>query len=254
MYSVTYKEFKNIMLNTKQSVRELALEIPGATRIFEQMGIDYCCGGAASLENACASAGITTADVVRALGEANQHQTQAGELKDWQTAPLSRLINYILEKHHVFTRQELLRLDALIAKVWTAHGERHPELLRLQELFKNLDEDLVPHMMKEERVLFPYIMQMEIALKNHEPVLVPPFTTVRNPVRMMSLEHDNAGALLREMRCVSSDYTVPSDGCVSYQTLYQALKEFEEDLHQHIFLENNILFPRAVEMEASLRT
>jgi regulator of cell morphogenesis and NO signaling len=240
------------MLNAKQSVRELALEIPGATRIFEKIGIDYCCGGSASLENACALAGITTTDVMRALDEANQHQSQLNELKDWQTASLSELIDYILEKHHVFTKQELLRLDALVVKVRSAHGERHPELLRLQELFKNLDEDLAPHMMKEERVLFPHIMRMEAALKNHETIPVPPFMTVRNPVRMMSLEHDNVGELLREMRRVTSDYTVPSDGCVSYQTLYQALKEFEEDLHQHIFLENNILFPRAVEMEASL--
>ena len=240
------------MLNTKQSVRDLALEIPGATRIFEKMGIDYCCGAAASLENACASAGITTTDIVRALDEANQHQSQLNELKDWQSASLSRVINYILEKHHVFTRQELLRLDALTAKVYAAHGERHPELLRLQELFKHLEGDLTPHMMKEERVLFPYIKMMEDALENHETIPVPPFMTVRNPVRMMSLEHDNAGELLREMRRVTSDYTVPADGCVSYQTLYQALKEFEEDLHQHIFLENNILFPRAVEMEAKL--
>lgn len=240
------------MLNTKQSVRELALAIPGATRIFEKMGIDYCCGGAASLENACASAGITTAEMVRALDEASQQQSQVNDLKDRQSAPLSELINYILAKHHVFTRQELMRLDALILKVCSVHGERHPELLRLQSLFKSLNEDLVTHMIKEERVLFPYIMRMEGAVSKGEPVTMPPFMTVRNPVRMMSLEHDNAGELLREMREASSDYTVPADGCVSYRTLYQALKEFEEDLHQHIFLENSILFPRAVEMEATL--
>ena len=240
------------MLNAKQSVRDLALEIPGATRIFEKMGIDYCCGGAASLETACASAGLATADVVRALGEASANQPQTGQLKDWQSAPLSKLINYILEKHHVFTKQELLRLDALLIKVCNAHGERHPELLNLQELFKSLNADLGPHMMKEEMMLFPYINRMEAALENHEMMPPPPFMTVRNPVRMMSLEHDHAGELLREMRRVSSDYTVPADGCVSYQTLYQALREFEEDLHQHIFLENSVLFPRAVEMEAQL--
>jgi regulator of cell morphogenesis and NO signaling len=240
------------MLNVKQSVRDLALEIPGATRVFENMGIDYCCGGAATLESACASAGIMTADVVRALAEASEHRSKSGGLKDWQSAPLSDLINYILEKHHVFTKQELLRLDALILRVCSAHGERHPELLRLQELFKSLNADLEPHMLKEERVLFPYIIRMEAAVENHDSLSLPPFMTVRNPIRMMSLEHDNAGELLREMRRASSDYAVPADGCVSYQTLYQALKEFEEDLHQHIFLENNVLFPRAVEMEAKL--
>lgn len=240
------------MLNAKQSVRDLALEIPGATRVFEKMGIDYCCGGAASLENACASAGIETAEVVRALDEVNQHQSPPNDFKDWQSAPLSGLIHYILNKHHVFTKLELLRLDALLVKVCSAHAERHPELLGLQRLFKSLNEDLTPHMMKEERVLFPHIRRMEAALEIHEPMPAPPFMTVRNPVRMMSLEHDSAGELLREMRHVSSDYTVPPDGCVSYQTLYQALQEFEEDLHRHIFLENNILFPRAVEMETKL--
>jgi regulator of cell morphogenesis and NO signaling len=241
-----------MMLNAEQSVRDLALEIPGATRIFEKMGIDYCCGGAASLDAACASAGIATADLLSALDEATRRQSQANELKDWQAAALSQLIDYILERHHVFTRQELLRLDALLVKVCSAHCERHPELRRLQELFKSLNEDLMTHMMKEERVLFPYLRQMEAALENHERMITPPFMTVRNPVRMMSLEHDNAGELLREMRRVSSDYAVPGDGCVSYQTLYQALKDFEEDLHRHIFLENSILFPRAVEMEAGL--
>ncbi len=240
------------MLNAKQSVRELALEIPGATRVFEKMGVDYCCGGAASLETACASAGIETAEVVRALSQADQLATQAEDFRDWQTAPLSELIDHILETHHVFTRQELTRLDALLTKVCDAHGERHPELASLQNLFKSLAEELAPHMMKEERVLFPYIVRMEEAVATVEQVPPPPFVTVRNPVRMMSLEHDNAGALLSEMRRTASNYEAPADGCMSYRTLYQALKEFEEDLHRHIFLENSILFPRAVEMEAKL--
>lgn len=240
------------MLNAKLSVRELALDIPGATRIFERMGIDYCCGGAASLETACASAGIETADVVRALSQAGRQPVQADDFRDWQTAPLSELIDYILETHHVFTRQELTRLDALLTKVRDAHGERHPELARLQNLFKGLAEELGTHMMKEERVLFPYVMRMEVAVAKVEPVPPPPFMTVRNPVRMMSLEHDNAGALLKEMRLTASNYEAPADGCTSYHTLYQALQEFEEDLHRHIFLENSILFPRAVEMEADI--
>ena len=107
-------------------------------------------------------------------------------------------------------------------------------------------------MMKEERVLFPFIMGMEDAVRKSQPIQVPPFGTVANPVRMMMLEHDGAGELLRQMREASSDYAVPADACISYQTLYQALDAFEKDLHQHIHLENNILFPRAVEMEAGV--
>lgn len=237
-------------MNTKTSVRDLAVEIPGATRIFEKLGIDYCCGGAVSLDTACVSAGITTAEVVNALAQVSQNPSQANDLKDWKSAPLSELSTHIVDKHHIFTKEELVRLEALLVKVCDAHAERHPELLRLQELFKGLSEELVPHMMKEERVLFPYIVAMEEAVNKGEIPNAPPFMTVRNPVRMMSTEHDHAGELLRMMRLTSSSYAVPGDGCVSYRTLYQALKEFEEDLHQHIFLENSILFPRAIEMEA----
>jgi regulator of cell morphogenesis and NO signaling len=240
------------MLNEKQSVRELAIEIPGATRVFEKMGIDYCCGGAASLETACASAGVQTEDVVRALSQAGQTPVRAEDFSHWQTAPLSALIDHIQETHHVFTKEELTRLDALLNKVYDAHGERHPELAHLRSLFKSLADELAPHMMKEERVLFPYIARMEEAAGRAEPVTPPPFMTVRNPVRMMSMEHDNAGALLGEMRRTASNYEAPADGCMSYRTLYQALQELEEDLHKHIFLENSILFPRAVEMEAGL--
>jgi regulator of cell morphogenesis and NO signaling len=157
-----------------------------------------------------------------------------------------------VEKHHTFTRQELARLEALLVKVCGVHGQNHPELFRIQEQFQELNRDLEPHMLKEERVLFPYIIQMEEAAKNNRPNVVPPFGTVRNPVKVMMAEHDAAGDILREMRELSSDYTVPEDACISYQTLYGALAALEADLHQHIHLENNILFPRAAEMEASL--
>ena len=130
-----------------------------------------------------------------------------------------------------------------------AHGENHPELFRINVLFRELGADLETHMTKEERVLFPYVIRMEAATKQHIPLFRPPFGTVANPVRMMMLEHDRAGELLKEIRALSSDFVPPGDGCISYQTLYTALAALEKDLHQHIHLENNILFPRAVEME-----
>jgi regulator of cell morphogenesis and NO signaling len=129
------------------------------------------------------------------------------------------------------------------------HGKNHPELLRMQATFGNLAQELTMHLMKEEMVLFPYLVRMEEAVVQKDPVLPPPFGTVQNPVSMMIHEHDTAGIALRVMRQASGDYTPPPDACVSYQTLYRALNEFEVDLHQHIHLENNILFPRAIEME-----
>ncbi|MGB7924144.1 MAG: iron-sulfur cluster repair di-iron protein [Pyrinomonadaceae bacterium] len=237
-----------MMLETTKTVREYALEMPGATRIFEKLGIDYCCGGDKSLADACAKAGVAVDEVLGSLERAERSDKTSGSER-WQTASLAELIAHIVEKHHTFTRQELARLEALLAKVCGVHGQNHPELFHIQNQFQELSRDLEPHMLKEERVLFPYIIQMEEAAKNNLTLPTPPFGTVRNPVRVMMAEHDAAGDTLREMRELSSDYTVPEDGCISYQTLYDALAALEADLHQHIHLENNILFPRAADME-----
>ncbi|HYJ86723.1 MAG TPA: iron-sulfur cluster repair di-iron protein [Pyrinomonadaceae bacterium] len=233
-------------LATNKTVRELALEIPGATRVFEKMGIDYCCGGNRSLADACAIAGVTFEDVQLELTEATPPPEDE---PNFQTATLEELTHHIVRKHHSFTRLEIARLNALLEKVCVAHGENHPELFRINVLFRELGADLETHMTKEERVLFPYVIRMEAATKQHIPLFRPPFGTVANPVRMMMLEHDRAGELLKEIRALSSDFVPPGDGCISYQTLYTALAALEKDLHQHIHLENNILFPRAVEME-----
>ncbi|MDQ5845810.1 MAG: iron-sulfur cluster repair di-iron protein [Acidobacteriota bacterium] len=235
-------------LATNKTVRELAVEIPGATRVFERMGIDYCCGGKRSLADACATAGVTVEEVQRSLELTTASGVQCEE-PNFHTATLKDLIDHVVGKHHSFTRLEIARLNALLEKVCVAHGENHPELLRINLLFRELGADLGTHMTKEERVLFPYVIRMEAAANQHVPLFRAPFGTVANPVRMMMLEHDRAGELLKEIRALSSNYVPPADGCISYQTLYTALEALEKDLHQHIHLENNILFPRAVEME-----
>ena len=143
----------------------------------------------------------------------------------------------------------MARLTALLEKVCNAHGQNHPELMEIQKLFTLLANDLEPHMLKEERILFPYIAGLEEAVSLGRRPAPPMFGTVRNPVRMMMSEHDVAGDILRKVRETSSNFKLPSDACISYQTLYSALEGFEQDLHQHIHLENNILFPRAVEIE-----
>lgn len=239
-------------LEPNRTVRELALEIPGATRLFEKMGIDYCCGGQQLLADACTKAGVTVEDIMSSLESAKTSHA-SDEEPNFLTVTQAELIDYIVETHHVFTKSEIGRLRALLSKVCSVHGQNHPELGRLQEFFEMLSSELEPHMMKEERVLFPFVIGMEDAVRNDRPVWTPPFGTVANPVRMMMLEHENAGALLTEMREITSGYKVPSDACISYHTLYEALDAFEKDLHQHIHLENNILFPRAVELEETIR-
>jgi regulator of cell morphogenesis and NO signaling len=240
------------MFNSETTVRDVALQIPESTRLFERLKIDYCCGGNQALADACATAGIDFGSVMQTLGEMTQPNSESTGIPDLRNASLPELIEHILNTHHVFTKSEMDRLDALTAKVINAHGTNHPELIQLGELFKRLCAELKPHMFKEEQVLFPYIIAMARAADQNQPGPFAPFGTVNNPIRMMLKEHDIAGEILRELRALTSDYSVPADACISYQTLYQALENFESDLHQHIHLENNLLFPKALEMENAL--
>ncbi len=236
---------------TAKSVRELAVENPAAPRIFEKFGIDYCCGGQQSLEQACAKAKIPLDQVLDTLQMSEEMARATQSVHDWNREPLSELIAHIKNTHHKYTREETARLNSLLEKVCSVHGKNHAELFEIQGTFRALTQELMTHLMKEEMVLFPYIERMEEAVIQKEPVLPGPFGSVQNPVNMMEHEHDSAGNALRAIRKASSDFTAPGDACVSYQTLYKALAAFEADLHQHIHLENNILFPRAIAMERS---
>jgi len=234
---------------TEKTVRELALEHAGATRLFEKLGIDYCCSGNRTLEQACYAARVPVDQVMREL-EVQQPMSPADSRdRNWPSEPLSDMVSHITRTHHKYTRDAIARLTPLFAKVCSAHGANHPELLELRDLFTGLAQELATHLMKEEMILFPYVLRMEEAVLEKAPIFPAPFGTVQNPVRMMEHEHDSAGNALRGMREISRDYAVPPDACVSYQSLYKALAELEADLHRHIHLENNILFPRAIVME-----
>jgi len=234
---------------TTKTVREVAVENSVASRVFERFGIDYCCGGNQLLQEACQKAGVSVDEVLDSLEMEEETARAAEQVHDWQSEPLSELVAHIENTHHKYTREETVRLTALLGKVSLVHGKNHPELLAIQSTFGGLARELTTHLMKEEMVLFPYIVRMEEAVIQKEPVLPAPFGTVENPVAMMEHEHDSAGRALRELRRASGDFRAPADACVSYRTLYKALAAFERDLHQHIHLENNILFPRAIAME-----
>jgi|ERR1035437_9799960 regulator of cell morphogenesis and NO signaling len=234
---------------TTKTVGEIAVEMPSATREFEKLGIDYCCGGSRTLGEACAEANISVDEALARLEESlTSAQTEASQ--DWHKPLLADLIAHITTTHHVFVREESPRIEALAAKVVGVHDRNHPELLQVQEIFSALAAELSVHLMKEEQILFPYVLRMEESPLAGEPVPPAMFGTVVNPVRMMMQEHDGAGDSLRALRTITNDYKIPEDACISYRTLYQALQGYEADLHQHIHLENNILFPRAVAMEA----
>jgi regulator of cell morphogenesis and NO signaling len=238
-------------VSTARTVRELVLENPEATRVLEKVGIDYCCGGGKSLEEACAAANLSVDEVIDSLELAEEQARAQQKDRNWQREPLADLVAHINSTHHKYTRDEIARLGPLFDKVVSVHGKNHSELQHVRAAFRGLAQELTMHMMKEEAVLFPYIIRMEEAVIQKEPVLPPPFGSVQNPVAMMMQEHDSAGDALKAMRQASAGYTPPGDACISYQALYRALADFEKDLHQHIHLENNILFPRAIAMEGS---
>ncbi len=230
---------------TGKTVREVVLENPAAARVFEKVGIDYCCGGNELLTEACHAANVRVEEVIAALGRTESVPVE----RDWPSAPLSELAQYIVDKHHAWTREEIKRLVPLISKVVSVHGKNHPELMQVQSIFRDLSQEMTMHMMKEEQILFPYLAEMEAAVSRKRPLPPAMFGTVQNPVRMTMMEHDSSGEALHRMREITNGYALPPDACVSYQTLYQALEAFEADLHRHIHLENNILFPRSVKME-----
>ena len=236
-----------MLLDPTKTVRELAVAFPSATRVFEQTKIDYCCGGDQLLGDACAKAGVDM-KVLEQMLETSVEPATATTV-DFQQMTLSGLINYILDKHHVYTKDEMNRLEAMVARVVSAHGANHPELLTMRDLLQQLVAELRGHMFKEEQILFPFVIELEQSVLQNRSTPFAPFGTVNNPIRMMMMEHDNAGEILRELRKLSSNYKTPADACISYQTFYQALEAFEQDLHQHIHLENNILFPKAIALE-----
>jgi regulator of cell morphogenesis and NO signaling len=231
------------------TVREIALNQPSSIRVFEQFGIDYCCGGRKPLATACAEQDIDIEGLLTAL-EAAAEKPDAGA-KNWAGASLESLVEHIASTHHEYVKRELPRLDTLAKKVVARHGSTHAEVAQIQVALATLDAELTQHLGKEEMVLFPYIVNLERAQASGTCRPQGCFGTVANPIAMMTQEHDAAGTLLAEIRQLSTSFTPPEDACTTFHAFYDGLKEFEQDLHQHIHLENNILFPRAIEMEAS---
>lgn len=237
-------------MNTPQTtVRDIAIEQPASIRVFEKFGIDYCCGGRKPLAEACQERSLDPQAVLAAIDMASG--TCSETAPDWTTATLAALCRHIVATHHEYVRAELPRLQQLAQRVVSRHGDTHPELPQIQQKIQAVGEELLQHLTKEEMMLFPYITNLEQSLATCGPRSLDCFGTVRNPIRVMMAEHDSAGATLAEIRELSRDYTPPEGSCPTYRGFYQTLSEFERDLHQHVHLENNILFPRAIELEES---
>lgn len=229
------------------AVRDIALEQPASIRIFEKFGIDYCCGGRKPLAQACQERSLDLETVLAALDDAAQSSEESAP--EWTSASLETLCRHIVAVHHDYVRREIPRLWQLAQKVVARHGDTHPELIRIQELIHGAGEDLIQHLSKEELILFPSIVSMERNLATCGPRSLGCFGSIHNPIRVMMAEHDAAGEALAEIRRLTHDFTPPEGVCPTYRGYYLALSEFEQDLHQHVHLENNILFPHAIEMD-----
>jgi regulator of cell morphogenesis and NO signaling len=221
-----------------QSLGDLVTRSPGAARIFERAGLDYCCKGRRTLADACSAAGLDA----EAIAEELAVMDADAEADDWSTLPPRQLIEHIVSSHHRYLREELPRLVALADRVEAAHGARHSELVEVAALVRALQADLAPHLDKEEKVLFP---AMRTLLDGGPGDF--PFGSIDNPLRVMATDHDHVGELLETLRRTTADYAVPDDGCASYRALYEGLVALEHDTHVHVHKENNVLFPAFVQ-------
>ena len=235
----------------KQKVSELVRQHIDRSRILERFGIDFCCGGSQSLGDACTVAGANLDEVCLAIEKCDESNREP-EAVEWTEAPLSVLIDHIVSHHHAYLCEELPRLEALMCRVVDAHGEKHPRLKDLGHVFSALHNELTAHMMKEEQILFPIVKQLERIEVTGEPVPQFHCGSVNNPITAMEHEHDSAGQALRQMRRLTDGFEPPDDACNGYRALLAGLAQLETDLHLHIHKENNILFPRAAKLEASL--
>ncbi len=234
-------------IDLKTRVGELVAERPGRSRVFERLGIDYCCSGTTPLDRACREKGLDVADVLREIA-ASDDETPEHDQIDWRKVPLGDLADHIVGVHHGFLRRELPRLAALMEKLVAAHGARHAELAEVRDTVLSLKVELDSHMNKEERILFPFVKQLQTA------TVMPSFHcgSVNNPIFVMMHEHEHTGAALARLRSLTHGYRAPADACETYRATLAGLADLEADVHRHIHKENEILFPRARAAEAAL--
>ncbi len=222
-----------------------------AAAVFKKFGIDFCCGGGKSVAKACADKGLDQAEVEAALSTLDQMPVPANRL-DFNSWNLPFLADYIVNVHHRYVLDTVPQILAFAKKVAKVHGHAYPETEKIAALFTALGEELLAHLEKEERVLFPYIQRLWNTRSEHGKLIAPAFGSARNPIRMMEMEHETAGEIIAEIRQLSNNFTPPESACNTYRVLYAMLEEFEQDLHQHVHLENNILFPKAMVLEEEI--
>lgn len=236
-----------MVINSESIIGEIVAQNYKAASIFKAHRIDFCCNGNRSIATASKEKNIDESLILKELSEVLTKREEADI--DFQSWPIDLLADYIKKKHHRYVVAKIAEITPYLKRVANVHGDNHPELLEIRELFGQTAEELTSHMQKEENVLFPYIIEMVDKKSRGEKLIKPPFGSIENPINAMHIEHDNEGVRFRKISELSNNYETPEDGCNTYRVTYSLLEEFENDLHRHIHLENNILFPAAIEFE-----
>ncbi len=240
-------------IELQTTVADIATQFPATIRVFQRHGIDFCCGGKRPLAEACEAGGVSF-DVLKQDLESAVAGPAGEQPAAWPEGDLRPLVAHILERYHRPLDEELPRLSQMMQKVLSVHGARHPELEAIAQTLIAICEDLMPHMMKEERVLFPYIERMEALAEAGNSLMHSPFGSIESPIRMMEMEHESVGRLLADLRRDTRGYVPPEDACNTFRGLWHGFAELERETHEHIHIENNILFPRAHALETRLLT
>jgi len=235
---------------TGETLGQIAAKDLRKAEVFKKYGLDFCCGGKKTVQEACAEKGLDVTRVEQELAQAGkQGNARPLPYNDWG---LGFLTDYIVNTHHSYVRKTLPDIRAYALKVMRVHGARHPELKPVHELVEQIHAELNAHMDIEDKILFPYIKALALAGQSGRLAEALPFTA-GNPIRRMEIEHETVGQALDSIRKLTNNYALPEDACASYSLLYRMLDEFEEDLHLHVHLENNILFPKTLELEDQLQ-
>lgn len=237
-------------IQENQIIGELVAQDYRTASVFKKYGIDFCCQGNRTINEACEKKKLDSKQVINDLDDLAH--SQASGAVDYQTWPLDLLADYIVKKHHRYIEEKTQEIKPYLDKICRVHGERHPELFEINEHFNATACEMAMHMKKEELMLFPFIKKLEKAKQENIAIEKPHFGTVQNPIQMMMSEHDTEGNRFRKIEALSNNYTPPQDACNTYRVTFALLQEFEQDLHLHIHLENNILFPKAIELEKQL--
>ncbi|MDE3235228.1 MAG: iron-sulfur cluster repair di-iron protein [Bacteroidota bacterium] len=241
---------KRITGESEETLGSIAAKDLRKAEVFKKYGLDFCCGGKKTIIEACAEKGLDVVKIEQELQQADKvvlaHPIPYNE---WS---LDFLSDYIVNTHHAYVKKTLPELVNYAAKVASVHGDHHAELYQIKQLVDNVNGELSAHMIKEEKVLFPYIKELTSASKNNQSLHAAHFGSVQSPISMMEMEHELVANAMEQIRTLSGNYTLPEDACASYSLLYKMLEQFENDLHVHVHLENNILFPKAIEVEKKL--